>query len=107
MRQPSFNLAYALSGLTPGTNLLAFCTAVGWLILRLPGALLALAAVDDLGLKYARSSRFRRQNVRFAYRANVAASWLDLGKDMRRNLAISRLGINVSSYLPSVILPEG
>jgi hypothetical protein len=61
MRQPSFNLAYALSRLTPGTNLLAFCTAVGWLILRLPGALLALAAVDDLGLKYARSSRFRRQ----------------------------------------------
>jgi hypothetical protein len=38
----------------------------------------------------------------------VAASWLtwaDLGKDMRRNLAICRFGINVSSYLPSVILP--
>jgi chromate transporter len=44
--QPSFNLAYALSRLTPGTNLLAFCTAVGWLIRRLPGALLALAAAS-------------------------------------------------------------
>jgi chromate transporter len=32
--------------LTPGTNLLAFCVAVGWLIRRLPGALLALAAAS-------------------------------------------------------------
>ncbi len=28
--EPEFELNYALSRLTPGTNLLAFCTAAGW-----------------------------------------------------------------------------
>jgi chromate transporter len=28
--EADFDLNYALSRLTPGTNLLAFCTAVGW-----------------------------------------------------------------------------
>jgi chromate transporter len=40
--EAQFNLSYALSRLTPGTNLLAFCTSVGWTTRRLPGALLAL-----------------------------------------------------------------
>lgn len=42
--EPSFDLAYALSRLTPGTNLLAFCTAVGSMGRGLAGALVALAA---------------------------------------------------------------
>lgn len=33
---------YALSRLTPGTNLLAYCTAVGWHIKGAPGAVTAL-----------------------------------------------------------------
>jgi chromate transporter len=37
-----FHLSYALSRLTPGTNLLAFCTAVGWLLRRWAGALICL-----------------------------------------------------------------
>ncbi|WP_394829374.1 chromate transporter [Pendulispora albinea] len=41
-----FQLAYALSRLTPGTNLLAFCTAVGWFSRRWVGALVALAAAS-------------------------------------------------------------
>ncbi len=41
-----FQLAYALSRLTPGTNLLAFCTAVGWMARRWSGALVALAAAS-------------------------------------------------------------
>jgi chromate transporter len=41
-----FQLAYALSRLTPGTNLLAFCTAVGWMTRRTPGAIVALAAAS-------------------------------------------------------------
>ena len=39
-----FNLAFALSRLTPGTNLLAFCTAAGWLARRWLGAIAALLA---------------------------------------------------------------
>jgi chromate transporter len=39
-----FNLAFALSRLTPGTNLLAFCTAAGWLARKWRGAIVALIA---------------------------------------------------------------
>ena len=38
----SFTLSFALARLTPGTNLLAFCTGVGWLLRGLPGAIVAL-----------------------------------------------------------------
>jgi chromate transporter len=41
-----FQLCFGLSRLTPGTNLLAFCTAVGWLRRGLPGAVVALAAAS-------------------------------------------------------------
>ena len=41
-----FDLGYALSRLTPGTNLLAFCTAAGWTVRRWPGALIALLAAS-------------------------------------------------------------
>jgi chromate transporter len=41
-----FRLCYGLSRLTPGTNLLAFCTAVGWLGRGWPGAVVALAAAS-------------------------------------------------------------
>lgn len=42
----AFDLSYALSRLTPGTNLLAFCTAAGWTARRWPGALIALLAAS-------------------------------------------------------------
>ncbi|HET9625077.1 MAG TPA: chromate transporter [Kofleriaceae bacterium] len=42
--EPAFELSYALSRLTPGTNLLAFCTAAGWTARRWLGALTALLA---------------------------------------------------------------
>jgi chromate transporter len=44
--QLQFDLSYALSRLTPGTNLLAFCTAVGFLTRRWAGALVALIAAS-------------------------------------------------------------
>ena len=44
MSELQFNLSYALSRLTPGTNLLAFCTAAGWTTRRWPGALVVLIA---------------------------------------------------------------
>lgn len=39
-------LAYALSRLTPGTNLLAFCAGAGWLMRRWLGAAVALVAAS-------------------------------------------------------------
>lgn len=41
-----FHLSYALSRLTPGTNLLAFCTAAGWTARRWLGAIVALIAAS-------------------------------------------------------------
>lgn len=40
----NFALCFALARLTPGTNLLAFCTGIGWILRRMPGALIALVA---------------------------------------------------------------
>src|SRR5262249_41881351 len=37
---------YALARVAPGTNLLAFCVAVGWSLLGWPGALLALLSLS-------------------------------------------------------------
>lgn len=42
----TFNLCFALARLTPGTNLLAFCTGVGWLLRGVAGALIALLAAS-------------------------------------------------------------
>jgi chromate transporter len=42
--QQQFDLSYALSRLTPGTNLLAFSTAIGWLVRGWSGALVVLLA---------------------------------------------------------------
>ena len=42
--QHPFDLAYALSRLTPGTNLIAFSTAVGWMLRGWSGALVTLLA---------------------------------------------------------------
>ena len=41
-----FTLCFALARLTPGTNLLAFCTGVGWLLRRWSGAVVALLAAS-------------------------------------------------------------
>ena len=40
--EPDFRLAYAASRLTPGTNLLALCTALGWRMRGMAGAIAAL-----------------------------------------------------------------
>ena len=40
----SFTLCFALARLTPGANLLAFCTGIGWLLRGIPGAVVALLA---------------------------------------------------------------
>ncbi len=41
-----FTLCYALGRLTPGTNLLAVCTGIGWLLRGMSGAVVALLAAS-------------------------------------------------------------
>ncbi len=43
-----YGVLYALSRLTPGTNMLAFCAGSGWLLSGWPGAIAAVAAVTLL-----------------------------------------------------------
>jgi chromate transporter len=40
-----YGLAYGLARVTPGTNVLAFCAAAGWQVLKWPGALAVVLAV--------------------------------------------------------------
>lgn len=42
----NFALCFALARLTPGTNLLAFCVGVGWLLHRFTGAVAVLLAAS-------------------------------------------------------------
>jgi chromate transporter len=45
MTPSSFGLVYALARLTPGTNMLAFVAGAGWVLQRVPGAVLGVAVV--------------------------------------------------------------
>jgi chromate transporter len=45
LKSDQFDLAFALSRVTPGTNLIAFCAAVGALLRGIPGAIAAVLAV--------------------------------------------------------------
>jgi len=40
-----YALAFAIARVTPGTNIIAFCAAVGWQVLRFTGALAAVLAL--------------------------------------------------------------
>jgi chromate transporter len=44
LSKEQFALSFALGRLTPGTNLLAFCVGIGWLLRRWSGAIVALLA---------------------------------------------------------------
>jgi chromate transporter len=46
VRRDQAALSFALARLTPGTNLLAYCSALGWLTRGLPGAILTLVAAS-------------------------------------------------------------
>ncbi|MGO9236553.1 MAG: chromate transporter [Methylocella sp.] len=46
LREDRFLLCFALGRLTPGTNVLAFCTGVGWLLRGTAGAITALFAAS-------------------------------------------------------------
>jgi chromate transporter len=44
--EEQFALSFALGRLTPGTNLLAFCVGIGWIVRRWAGAVVALLAAS-------------------------------------------------------------
>jgi chromate transporter len=44
--EEQFALSFALGRLTPGTNLLAFCAGIGWMLRRWAGAVVALLAAS-------------------------------------------------------------
>lgn len=44
--EEQFGLSFALGRLTPGTNLLAFCVGIGWILRRWAGAVVALLAAS-------------------------------------------------------------
>jgi chromate transporter len=44
--EEQFALSFALGRLTPGTNLLAFCVGIGWILRKWSGAIVALVAAS-------------------------------------------------------------
>jgi len=75
-----FQLSFALSRLTPGTNLLAFGAAIGWLLRGTKGALVALvagsvpAAVAAVALTAMFDLWSRNTTVQVALRGALAAA---------------------------------
>jgi chromate transporter len=45
LRMEDHGLAFGLARVTPGTNILAYCAATGWMLARFPGAFLVVAAI--------------------------------------------------------------
>ena len=78
--QPPFDLAYALSRVTPGTNLLAFSTAIGWMLRGWPGAIVTLlggsipCAALAMGLTAFYESWQRNPTVQIALHGAFAAA---------------------------------
>jgi chromate transporter len=79
---PSHGLLIAVSRLTPGTNILAYCVLLGWRFHRIPGALAALAAasvpgslvVFGLTVMLVRVDRYRTVQALLAIGILVAAA---------------------------------
>ncbi len=80
LAEAPFQLSYALSRLSPGTNLLAFSACIGYQLRRMPGALVALLAASipcaamALALSAAYSSWSRYAVVAVATRGALAAA---------------------------------
>ena len=78
--EEQFALCYALARVTPGTNLLAFCTAAGWLLRGMPGAIatVLVASIPSCLLVWAVTAGFdaisRRPLVQVAVNGALAAS---------------------------------
>lgn len=87
LSQSQFELCYALARMAPGTNLLAFCVAVGWSLLGWPGA---LASVLSLSV----SSAFLV--VLFTHLYEIW-QWRPLAQTVIQGLLAATIGIIVAS----------
>jgi len=112
-----FSLCYALARVTPGTNLLAFCTASAWLLRGWRGALLALLVVSipscalvylvTIGFDTWSRNRFFQAAIAGALAASVgallASFWLLVRPYLNRQHWIQTAIIVVGSIALSLI----
>ena len=108
-----FAVCYALSRVTPGTNLLAFCTAAGYLIRRWAGAGAVLLAASlpcsavAVAVTYLYASWVERPTVSIAARGALAAaigimfvsSWQLARPYLQRSLWLAPLLVIAGSFV--------
>jgi chromate transporter len=112
-----FGLCYALARVTPGTNLLAFCTASGWLLRGWRGAVAGLLAASipgcalvclvTLGFDVWSRNRFFQAAVDGALAASVgallASFWLLIRPYLNRRHWIQTVAIVLASIALSFL----
>lgn len=120
----TFALCYSLSRITPGTNLLAFCTAAGWLLRSWRGALVtvlvasipacAIVWVVTAGFDRISSIRWVQLGIEGALASSVgillASFWLLVRpyldrRNWQRSVVIVGASIFLSLYLHMAPIP--
>jgi chromate transporter len=120
----AFALCYSLSRITPGTNLLAFCTATGWLLRSWRGALVtvlvasipacAIVWVVTAGFDRISSIRWVQVGIEGALASSVgillASFWLLVRpyldrRNWQRSVVIVGASIFLSLYLHMAPIP--
>jgi chromate transporter len=110
LSEADFILCYVVARLTPGTNLLAFCTAVGWILRGWPGALVALLAASipcSLAVvlfSYLYESLSRNQLVSAAIHGALAAA---VGMLVATSWQLIRSQLTVKRWFRTTILLAG
>jgi chromate transporter len=108
-----FGLAQSLAKITPGTGILAFCAAAGWMLARGAGALAAVLAVSvpsaaiAVALTWGFTSLEGSAPARGALGAVLAsavgmmwaAGWLLVGAELRPATALRTAGLVVGAFL--------
>ncbi len=118
LNNAQFALCYALARVTPGTNLLAFCAATGWLLRRWRGALVAvlagsvpscaLVALVTEGFEVWSSQRLVQVAINGALASSVgillASFWLILRPYLTRDRVIESVAIVSGSIFLSLFV---
>ena len=102
-----FVLAYGLSRVTPGTNVVAFCTGTAWLMLGIAGAITAVLVVtvpsSVLVIWLTRLCELGATNrwARAAIAGTVAAA---VGTMLATALYLTRLQLSRRNWLPTIAI---
>ncbi len=113
-----YSMCYALSRITPGTNLLAFCTAAGWVVRRWKGAIVAVLAGSIpssllVGLLTGGFDLWSKQRlVQIAIDAVLAASvgillasfWLLVRPFLKRGRRVESIAVVAGSIFLSLVV---